>query len=291
MLSFNLTCPRPDSFLALLICLASLPLKAQTSSNAGPELLKEVIYAIENSDQLRFKMKSWERFGSEMHYTENDVVMQSDPLKVHMRMWEPDAGTEVLYVDGERDGLALIKPPGFPYANVKLNPHGSRMRKDQHHTIFESGFHYMGALFRFSLRDAGDQAGEYIRAEGLTEWEGIKCQKLVLDYPKYHWKRITVLRDENLYEIAKRLGISEHIVLEKNKLSSYDDINVGDQLWVPSSYALKVELLIDLNTKLPLVQHIYDDKGLYEHYEFHYLETKPSMNAKEFNSSCSCYGF
>ena len=42
---------------------------------------------------------------------------------------------EVLFIKGHE--TALVNPNGFPWFNLKLNPVGSRMTKNQHHTIIE----------------------------------------------------------------------------------------------------------------------------------------------------------
>lgn len=151
------------------------------------EVVGEMLHAIGEAQTLSFAIRSWERFGDRTVYTRHEVRMQAEPSKVYMKMYEPDEGIEVLYVEGERNGKALVYPAGFPYVNVRLDPRGRLMRRDQHHTLFESGFRYMADIVRASLAFGGDRAAEYVRVECGMVVDGRVVDRLVIDNPDFAW--------------------------------------------------------------------------------------------------------
>ena len=78
----------------------------------------------------------------------------------------------------------------------------------------------------------------------------------------------------------------------KNKdVDSYTDVWQGQTIKIPSDYAAKTILYIDQKTFLPLVLKIYDDEGLFEHYEFLKLQLNPSFQKDEFSRNFKDYGF
>ena len=248
--------------------------------------------AIKNTRQLSYKIKAWERFGKDMYYTESDVRMQTAPFKVYMKTWAPDAGIEILYEEGKRDGKALIKPNGFPYVNVQLDPYSSRMREGQHHTLLEAGFLYFGDIISRSLEQHMGDLDQYVTLEEAASWQGKPCFMLTIDHPGYHWVAYTVKSGENILDIARRIGVPEHSILERNpNLKDYQSVKSGQVINIPDTYSKKTELYIDKASLLPVKKLIYDDRGLYERYEFHYLNSKPGFTEKTFNSENPDYGF
>ncbi len=255
-------------------------------------VINGMLEAIGNSKQFTYKIKSWERFGTEMIYCESDVRMQVKPYKVYLKTWAPEAGIEILYAEGERDGLALIKPSGFPYLNVKLDPGSSRMREDQHHTILESGFGYFGGIIRRSLDAHQNDFERYVTLEDGSPWQGKACYLLTIDHPAYAWISYTVKPGETILSIARRNGLPEHSIMERNpSLDDYSDVKPGEVIRIPNAYASKTVLYIDKQTLIPIKKLIYDDRGLYERYEFHYLNAAPGLGSNTFNPENPEYGF
>ncbi len=251
-----------------------------------------MLEAINRTHQLTYKMKAWERFGDEMIYSEADVRMQAKPFKIYMKTYAPDPNIEILYVDGERNGLALVKPNGFPYVSVKLDPYSSRMREGQHHTLKESGFNYFGDIIRRSLEQHRSEMDRYVQLEDGASWDGRACYKLTINNPIYAWVNYTVKPGEDLISIARKTGVSEHAIIERNpSLKDYKSAKAGMSIRIPNAYSKKTILFIDKGSFLPVVKLIYDDLGLYERYEFHGLNAQPRLKADAFNSSCPDYGF
>ena len=85
-------------------------------------------------------------------------------------------------------------------------------------------------------------------------------------------------------DIARRIGVPEHSILERNpNLKDYQSVKSGQVINIPDTYSKKTELYIDKASLLPVKKLIYDDRGLYERYEFHYLNSKPGFTEKTFN--------
>ncbi len=275
-------------------CLASVPdpVLTVTSPVSASTVLQTMLETIRQSHQFSYKMKAWERFGDEMVYTESDVKMQTRPLKIYMKTWAPDAGIQILYEEGARNGMALVRPSGFPYVSVKLSPMSSRMREGQHHTLRESGFSYFGDLISRNLQQHGHLIDRYVSLEDGVKWNNRDCYLLTINNPSYAWEPYSVQPGEDLVAIARKLGVSEHSILERNSnLKNYSDVKPGQVINTPNTYSKKTLLYIDKSNNLPIKKMLYDDLGLYEVYEFHYLNTTPRLGPETFDSSNPEYSF
>jgi hypothetical protein len=260
--------------------------------NSALGVITGMLDAIRNTQQLTYKMKAWERFGKDIVYSESDVRMNQKPFKIYMKTWAPTSGIEILYSTGERDGHALVKPSGFPYMNVKLSPSSSRMREGQHHTILEGGFLYFGSIIQRSLDMHRDKLEEVVTLESGKDFNERPCYLLTINYTGYAWKPYTLKPGETLLSVARREGLPEHSILERNpSIGSYEGGKAGQTLQMPNAYAQKTVLYIDQQTLLPIKKMIYDDRGLYERYEFHYLNTQPKLPGNAFSADNPEYGF
>lgn len=266
---------------------------AETAPNTSAyAVITGMLDAIQGTRQMSYKIKAWERFGTEMYYTESDVRIQSSPFKIYLKTWAPDPGIEILYAKGERNNLALIKPSGFPYVSVKLDPYGSRMRESQHHTLLESGFTYFGDIIRKSLEEHLSDMDQYVTLEEAASWQGKPCFMLTILQPDYAWQDYTVQSGEDLISIARRKRIPEHAIAERNPgIKDYSGLKAGQVIRIPNAYSRKTELYIDKSSLLPVKKLIYDDRGLYERYEFHYLNIKPGFTELTFSSENPDYHF
>ena len=99
--------------------------------------------------------------------------------------------------------------------------------------------------------------------------------------------------NESITTIARKLHISEYMILEVNpKLNDYFDIlKKGQVLKVPNAYAKHVTLYIDQLYFLPIGVKIFDDKSLYEQYDYHYLQVNPKIDDAEFTKEYKDYKF
>jgi outer membrane lipoprotein-sorting protein len=83
------------------------------------------------------------------------------------------------------------------------------------------------------------------------------------------------------------------MILEVNpKLNDYFHIlKKGQVLKVPNAYAKHVTLYIDQLYFLPISIKILDDKGLFEQYDYHFLQVNPKIDDAEFTKTYKDYKF
>jgi hypothetical protein len=259
-----------------------------TVEMTNDELLRNIFSAIDNLKTLRYSLQCNERIKGRMQHTQSKVKLQVSPRKLYLYI----KGIEVLWAEGTNNGNALVNPGSFPFINLNLDPNGSLMRKDQHHTINEMGFHYLEGIIKDGLRKAGDKIDKNFILLGEEKYNGRACYKLSISFPDFTWNPYTVKKGETLITIARKLYISEYMILENNpKLGSYNDVREGDVIRIPSSYAKLTLLLIDKEFFLPVNNKVFDDKGLFETYEYYDLQVNKPIDQKEFTKSYEGYNF
>ncbi|MBA3972104.1 MAG: DUF1571 domain-containing protein [Bacteroidetes bacterium] len=276
--------------LALLICFSifsSFGYK-RTEAVETKELIDNVFEAIDNLKTMRFSLQCNERIKGQMQHYESKVKLQVSPRKLYLSL----KGPEVLWIQGANNGDALVNPGAFPYMNLNLDPYGSLMRKDQHHTIHEMGFQYLGDILRDGIKRAGDKFDKYFVIAGEEKLNGRPCYKLTVSFPDFAWVPYTVKKRENLTTIARKLKVSEYMVLMNNsKLSWYNDVKEGQIIRVPNAYGKLTILLIDKEYLLPVSNKVFDDMGLFETYEYSDMKVNTPIPAEEFTKGYKGYNF
>lgn len=255
------------------------------------ELIDKIFTAVDNVKTLRYELQCNERIKGKMQHTESKVKLQVSPRKLYLYI----KGIEVLWVQGQNNGNALVNPNSFPYINLNLDPYGTLMRSDQHHTIHEMGYQYLADILKDGLKkvtDKGEKLDKYFAVLADDKHDGKECYKLSISFPDFAWINYTVKKGENLTTISRRLRISEYMVLENNpKLGGYNDVKEGDVIKIPNAYGKLTLLMIDKQTLLPLNNKVFDDKGLYETYEYYNLQLNPFISPEEFTKTYKEYNF
>ena len=100
-----------------------------------------------------------------------------------------------------------------------------------------------------------------------------------------------IKKDEDIESISKEKNLSAYLILIKNQLSFYNSVKSGDNIMIPNSYAEEVEIWIDIESKLTIVQKIYIDNKLFEHYEFHHLSINKYFDNNTFSKKNKNYNF
>lgn len=258
------------------------------SKSMSKDIVNKMITAINNTKTLKYNLKITERIHGKMIHSESAVKLQKSPRKIYLYL----KGPEVLWIEGQNNGNALVNPGTFPYVNLNLDPYGSIMRKDQHHTIHEVGFDYFGSIINNTIKKSGDHFEKYFIYNGDEMWNNRMCYKVTIYYPEFSFADYTVKKNETLITIARKLGVSEYMILENNpNIEHYDHVKEGDRIKVPNAYAKVTVLYIDKQYFLPVNSKIYDDKGLYESYEYYYLQVNPKLNDDEFTKHYKDYHF
>lgn len=237
---------------------------------------------------MRFQMKVIERIkGKQMNYASIGKFVKK-PRKIYLSL----NGPEVLWKEGWNNGQALVNPGGFPYFNMNLDPYGSIMREGQHHTILDIGFEYFHEILTNAMQRAGADFNKYFRIVGSTNWNGRDCWLVILEYPDFGFVDHTVKKGENLLTIGKEKCIAEYMILEANpKVKDYYDVKQGQLIRIPNAYARKTTVMIDKNSFLPINSKIYDEKGLFESYEYLSLQANARIADEEFTKTYKGYKF
>ncbi len=253
------------------------------------EILHNTITAVEDIKTLKFHLKCLERIKGKLLPTESQVKLNRSPRKIYIYL----KGPEVLWLEGKNNGNTLINPHGFPYMNLNLDPMGSLMREKQHHTIHQMGFSYFADIIENYIAMLGTDFEKYFKCTGTINWNGKECYFITAEYPDFKYEDHTVKKGETLTSIAKKYKVSDFMILELNagKVNNYKDVKENQVIKVPNVYGSKMTLYIDKDIFLPLVIKVYDDKGLFESYEYHDLELNPKIPDEEFSKDYKGYGF
>jgi len=232
-----------------------------------------------------------ERIEDEYIIQLSTVKLNRAPYKVYIKQIAPKQGVEILVHQNDDDNKkAIINLNSFPWINLYLDPYGSLMRRNQHHLVFDSGFDLMIKILKHELKDHSSDE-KLIRRQDVI-WKGEKMYHLELINNNYKIISYVVKPNENVDIIANKLNINAYSIIELNKnIDGYNDIEVGQEIKIPSNYAKSMDLFIDQKTNIPLVIKVFDDKGLYEKYEYNSIILNPIFAPNEFLENFEAYNF
>jgi len=257
------------------------------------EIIEKMSNVISKINKSSFELHSKERFGDEYKYKKMIFRMQKSPRKVYMK--DLEKGIELLYVDGWNKNRAYINPNGFPWINISLNRFDSKIVAENHHTVDDAGFGFVNILldgFEKAAAKVGKDLASLYTYKGEATVNGYECYKLYIVPPtSFKYVTYTTTKDQKLLELSRKIFASDYLIKEKNNLSYTRTIKKGTKLIVPSTYSKKVIVYIDKKSFLPIVQLLYDDKGLIEKFEYKKFSQNPKFLNTEFTTDCSTYGF
>ena len=271
------------------LCLSFL-LIGLTQAQTAESVVNQMLSALDAGKTYEYTMVQEERIDGKIHRNRIFTKIQETPKKVFIDNVEgANEGVQVLYVSGERDNKALVNK----MFGIKLSPFNSLIRKNQHHTILESGF----GLLIGSIRDAKKRAqaqnafDQVFQLAGSVTFDGKLCYKLILTDPTFTYESYTMQDGESLYSIAMKKKVCEQLIVEKNGLGGFGSGKSGQTIQIPSSYAKKTILYIDKSNMHPIYQEMFDEKGMFEKYTFYDLKVNPSFTSKDFSEDNSAYDF
>ena len=176
--------------------------------------------------------------------------------------------------------------------NLHLDPYGSLMRRNQHHTVFDSGFDLMASLLSQQLAAVGNDTSGYLKYFGTKDYEGRQVYHVEFTNPDYAIETYTVQGNESIIDIAKKLNINEYYILEINEdINFYDDVRPNQVINVSSHYSKTMTLYLDTEYLLPFVIWTYDNDGLYEKYAYSKFILNPEFAPQEFEPDFEDYDF
>lgn len=273
----------------LFFCLSAQAFPQQKAELTCHEIMTKCIKSIKDVKSLKYHLKITERGKKGFNFYESAVKFNKKPRLIYLYI----KGIEVLWVEGKRDGKALVKPNSFPYINLNLDPMGDLMRQDQHHTLNEMGYDYFGSIIEHSMTKLGDKFNDYFSLEGEERMNNRPCYKIVINNKDFGYTDYTVKENESITSIARKFYISEYMILEKNpKFKDYFDIlKPGQVIKIPTWYCKQVTIYVDQLYFLPISVKVLDDKGLFEEYNYHFLQVNPKFEEGEFTKEYKDYKF
>lgn len=280
--------PKPIFLWAIIALCATQTLQAQTVA----DIWSKMSSAMTTVKTATYELCTKERINGVLTPKVSDFRLQTNPFKVYGR--NKQTGVEFLYVTGWNDGKAYINPNGFPWVHLNLDIYNTQVRNNNHHTINHAGFGYMYTMFKDVERRIlakGMKLQDCISLKGNITWNGRSCYHIEIKAPDYQWINHTCVYDEPLYRLCDRLYVLDFAVMEANKMNFNSKVSKGQQIKIPNFMAKTIVLYIDKENYLPVSQMIYDDKGLYEQYEYKKLALKPTLHSGEWTTQCAGYGF
>lgn len=279
-------------YLPFLLCiylfLSSLGF-SQKQTLSTKDLVVKMLKSIDEVKCFKYNLKITECGKKGYNHYESAVKLNRSPRKIYLYI----KGIEVLWLNNWNNNKAYVKPNSFPYVNLSLDPLGSLMRQDQHHTINEMGFDYFGSIVNYMVLKVNDKFDQYFKQDTEERYNNRPCYKITINNKDYGYENYTVGHNESITSIARKLHISEYKILEVNpKLNDYFDIlKKGQVLKVPNAYAKDVTLYIDQLYFLPIGVKVSDDKGLFEQYDYFFLQVNPKIDDAEFTTGYKEYKF
>ncbi len=257
-------------------------------------VVTKVLETIKKAKGYTYVMKGSERIPGKAEFRVTEVLTKVNiaPKKIYTKVLSsPNKGTEMLYVNGERDNKVLVKAGILP--SLKLSPLSSLLTKEQHHSVLSSGFMFFYKLVSEGAKraDEKDEFNTVFKLAGEVTFDGKKCYKLIIEDPTYALTTYKGVKGDNPYSVSQKLLTPEFAIQELNNIKYIDDNLEGKTIKIPTSYAKKSVIYIDKNTFYPIYQEMTDSKGVFEKYEFTNLKISPAFAADEFTNDFSEYNF
>lgn len=279
-----------------IIAVAVVNYSAMTPpDNQARTIINKMINAIDLYKGVVYTMRSEERITGQKELRDGNIFtkLMVNPHKIYMRMvTDPNKGTEVLFVDGERNNKALVNPGKF-LPTVTLVPTSGLLTHDQHHTLLSAGFGLVSKIIGAAIKRADEQKrfDEVFKYVGDVNWNNRNCYKLVIEDPTWAITTYKAVKGDNMQTVFNKLLIPEYSLTELDGIKSFDEDLGGKTLKVPTSYAKKTVFYVDKETNLPIFQEMSDDRGVFERYSFTGVQVNPPFKADEFTKGFSEYKF
>lgn len=275
-------------FISLCILIGTFFFAKAQSTSEAKTIYHEMMSAMAKVKTATFTIDVHERIYGKMFHGTHQVKLQSfKPMKLYLKSVKPNAGAEVIYIEGANDNKALINPNSFPFINLSLSPDNSLLRKHHHYTIRQMGFAHAHSIMRYYELTEKDRFYGNLKLNSDANY-----YILEIDNDEFAMVNYKVAKGENVTTIANRFHINDQMILELNRdISDFNDVAVGQVITIPNSFARRIVFHIDKKSMLPVKQYIYDLKGLYSQAEFKSLRINPTLTEMDFSKENPQYGF
>ena len=278
--------------LVLFIVFPFLFLGARHPSNSAlcQEILNKMLDSIRVIKTTRYDLKAIEHVDGHLSFSESKVKLNEHPRKIYFKGAEKSV--EVLWVENTNKGNAIVHTKSLPFIDMDLDPYGAIMRRNQHHTIFDLGFHYIARTLETTIKKSPKDFDKHFAYAGTLFFNKEDCYQILINYPEYKYIEHITQKGETVTSIAHLYNTSDFKIRYKNDLTSYfGAIKEGKRLLIPVPYSNKAILLINKSTFLPVSIKIYDEEGLFESYEFYNIQINKPFAFDEFSKDFKDYDF
>ena len=252
-------------------------------------ILTRMYDSIKSIRTLQMTNEALERIEKKYFRATSEIKINVSPRKVYFI--NPSKNLEILYNSSGPHQRALVKPHIFPFMPLYLDPTGNIMRRNQHYTIHELGFDFIGKSIALTISKDKNGLSNF-RYLGKTKRNGYQCYMLEYENQSYHFTDYLVKEKETASMIAYKLCVNDYLLRYKNDLlNDFGFLKRGSILKVPTLYCKKAMLFIDETLFLPVSISLYDDIGLFESYDFTGIKKNFSFHANEFERDFPGYGF
>lgn len=273
-----------------LIFLTFVTFSLQGQNFAQLHLISAMIDSIKNDLSIRFKVTAIERTNGTYVKAISECKVQTAPRCMYLHNREKKL--EILYSTGHYTNKAVVKPHVFPYLTLQLNPNGNLMRKNQHYTINELGFDFIGKSVAMALSKEKENFTRCITYYGKVEKNGNMCYLLVYEAKSFPYNEYIVKEKETVSSIALKFNCNDFLLRTKNDLyNDFDYLKAGSKIQVPQFYCKKAVFYVDEKTMLPVSVAIFDEVGLFESYDFTNIIVNKPISAEEFTKDYKDYHF
>lgn len=245
--------------------------------------------SIKNIKTLKQKVSAIERIDKQYTSANSEIKLQTHPRKVYFI--NRTKKLEILYNSELASNKALVKPHVFPYLTLTLDPSGNLMRRNQHYTLHELGYEFIGKSVALTINKDKEGLTNFTY-HGKVMKNGYNCYFIEYENKSYSYVNYVVGDKETASLIAYKLCVNDYLLRHKNDLmNDFGFLKKGRVLKVPSLYCRRAILFIDEKLMLPVSISLYDDAGLFESYEYTQIEINRPIKAEEFTRDYKDYGF
>jgi outer membrane lipoprotein-sorting protein len=271
----------------LLVCFISVTI-AQTLDPL--QMLQTMSQKAKEVKTIRYNAVMNERIDDGMVVKNSFFKINVLPRKIYVAQSFIGIKLDGLYCEGWNKNQLLVATVGFPWLQLSLDPLGSRVRDNHHHTIFEAGFNYFVEVVDEFIKNRKDEI--IITNAGKIIAYDRNCYKVNIEIKNFKIINYKVQQGENLTTIAKKLFINDYKILALNpEIDDYTDVVPGQIISIPNAYAKSMSLYIDLENMLPVQIDINDEKGLYGSYGYKKLVINVPFDHDEFSAMYKGYHF
>src|SRR5688572_17395663 len=259
-----------SSFTTLLVLSFFFGFAQKSRELTCKEIVIKTLHSIKEVKSLKYHLKITESGKKGFNFYESAVKFNRNPRLIYLYI----KGIEVLWLQGKNDGKALVKPNSFPFFNLNLDPMGDLMRQDQHHTLNEMGYDYFASIIQNTVDKLDEKFDNVFELAGQERVNNRPCYKIIIDNKDFKYIDYTIGEGESITSIARKFFIPEYLILEKNpKFKDYFDIlKPGQVIKIPNWYCRSVVMYVDELYFLPISIKVNDDKGLFEEYNYFFLQ-------------------